>query len=70
MKKTVLVGVVLILCLIGLEPVMAQERDPSSRPPRWRLYGDWQLKVEFGERQMDAILTFSRDQERNLTAQF
>ena len=34
------------------------------------MFGDWQVKVQFGERQMDAIIAFSRDNEGNLTAQW
>jgi len=42
---------------------------PSS--PRGRgIYGDWQVKVEFGERQMESILSFSRDSEGNMTGQW
>lgn len=43
----------------------------SSRGTRGRgIYGDWQVKVEFGERQMESILSFSRDREGNLTGQW
>lgn len=43
-------------------------RDSSGRG-RFGLYGDWDIKVKVGEREMSWILAFSRDQERNLTAQ-
>jgi hypothetical protein len=43
----------------------------SSRGTRGRgIYGDWQVKVEFGERQMDVILSFSRNQEGQYTGQW
>jgi hypothetical protein len=34
------------------------------------LYGDWSVKFQFGERQANAIISFSRDSEGNLTAQW
>ena len=44
---------------------------PSSRGARGRgIYGDWQVKVEFGQGQMESILSFSRDSEGNLTGQW
>ena len=44
---------------------------PSSRGTRGRgIYGDWQVKVEFGQGQMESILSFSRDSEGNLTGQW
>ena len=42
----------------------------SSGPRRGGLFGDWQLKVDYGERQMDTILSFSRDSEGNRTGQW
>ena len=40
---------------------------PTSR--RGGLYGEWDIKVQFGERQMDSILSFSRNAEGQRTAQ-
>ncbi len=52
-------------------PVEPASVQPSpSRIGGWRLYGDWEVKVDSGERQMDAILSFSRDREGNLIAQW
>jgi hypothetical protein len=48
----------------------AQVWGQQSRSSRWRLYGDWDVKVQFGERQMPAIVSFSRDNEGNLTAKW
>ena len=68
MKKTTRTRAVLLLSLAVVASAAAQ--GPTSRPAQWRLYGDWPVKVEFGERQMNAILSFSRDNEGNLTAQW
>ncbi len=60
---------VLLVCLLAVSfllPVRVSAQQPRSR--RGGLYGDWQIKFEFGERQMNAILAFSRDNEGNLTA--
>ena len=61
--KTVLCCSVIILIM----PSARLWAQPSP-PRRGGLYGDWQIKVEFGERQMESILSFSRDDEGNLTA--
>jgi len=37
---------------------------------RWGLYGDWQIKVDFGGRSFESILSFSRNQEGNWTGQW
>jgi len=67
MKTTRSVRIILLICLATVTCAAAQ---PSGRPGPWRLFGDWQVKVQFGERQMDAIIAFSRDSESNLTAQW
>ncbi len=59
---TLFVSVMALLLLVG--PVAAQQ----SR--RGGLYGDYLVKMEFNGRQMDSILSFSRDQEGNLTGQW
>jgi hypothetical protein len=56
----------LMLVIVLSAQVWAQ---PSS-PRRRGIYGDWQVKVEFGERQMESILSFSRDSEGNMTGQW
>ena len=49
-------------------PVWAAEESPAPRSSRGRgMFGDWDLKVKFGERDMDAILSFSRDDAGTLT---
>ena len=68
MKHKAVLKVVLV-CLLAVSfilPVRVSAQQPRSR--RGGLYGDWQLKVQFGERQMEPILAFSRDEEGNLTA--
>jgi hypothetical protein len=55
----------LVVLVISSVQVSAQESARPSRPRRGGLYGDWQVKISFGERQMDSILTFSRDREGN-----
>jgi len=43
--------------------------DVSAQAPRRRgLFGDWNIKMDFNGRQMNSILSFSRDQEGNRTA--
>ncbi len=59
---TLLISATALLLLVG--PVSAQQ----SR--RGGLYGDWNVKMEFNGRQMDSILSFSRDQDGNMTGQW
>ena len=42
----------------------------TSRSRRWSLYGDWEVKVDYDEWQMESILSFSRDSEGNQTGQW
>ncbi|MBN1805122.1 MAG: hypothetical protein JW837_07725 [Sedimentisphaerales bacterium] len=58
-----------IMCCMLTVLVMASAQagaQPSSFPGRG-LFGDWQVKVDFDGRQFESILSFSRDQEGNLT---
>ena len=60
-----------MLAVLAVSAVQAAERPASSTGrSRFGLYGDWDIKMRFGEREMNSILVFSRDQERNLTAQW
>lgn len=70
MKSSLSFRTILLSSLVIVTCAAAQPSAQSGRPARWRLYGDWQLKVEFGDRQMNAILSFSRNSEGNLTAQW
>jgi hypothetical protein len=53
----------LVILLMASTQVSAQ---PSSFRGRG-VFGDWQVKVDFDGRQFESILSFSRDQEGNLT---
>ena len=74
MKHQVFLKAVLCCALAALvissAQVSAQDSAQPSRPRRGGLYGDWQVKLSFGERQMDSILSFSRDAEGNRTGQW
>jgi hypothetical protein len=59
---TLFVSVIALLLLVG--PVSAQQAR------RGGLSGDWNVKMEFNGRQMDSILSFSRDQDGNITGQW
>jgi len=51
--------------------VMMLAAQVSAQPTRrGGLYGDWIVKAEFNGRQMESILSFSRDQEGNQTGQW
>jgi hypothetical protein len=59
----------LMLVVVLSAQVIAQPS--SSRGFRGRgIFGDWQVKVQFGERQMESILSFSRNQEGQYTGQW
>ena len=70
MKKHTIIKAVLCCALLVLVMVSAQVRGGSSRPRRGGFYGDWLVKMTFGERQMESILSFSRDSEGNRTGQW
>lgn len=70
MKKHKFIKAVLCCALLVLIMVSAQVRGGSSRPRRGGFYGDWLVKMTFGERQMESILSFSRDSEGNRTGQW
>ncbi len=59
----------LVLIVVLSAQVLAQPSSPRGTRGRG-IYGDWQIKVEFGERQMESILSFSRDSEGNMTGQW
>ena len=67
MKYRAFSRVVLCCLLTGLVMLSAQA---SAQSRRGGLYGDWQIKYEAGERQRDAIISFSRDSEGNRTGQW
>jgi len=67
MRLRALSRVVLCCLLTGLVMLSAQA---SAQSRRGGLYGDWQIKYQAGERQRDAIISFSRDSEGNRTGQW
>ncbi len=67
MKHRAFSKVVLCCLLTGLVKLSAQARAQSRRGG---LYGDWQVKSEAGERQREAIISFSRDSKGNRTGQW
>jgi hypothetical protein len=58
----------LLLMILVILSVQVRAQPPSSR--RGGLYGDWQVKYQAGERQREAIISFSRDREGNRTGQW
>ena len=58
-----------VLCGLLASFVMLSAQ--AGAQPRGRgVFGDWQVKYQAGERQMDAIIAFSRDSEGNRTGQW
>jgi len=62
--RVMLVGLLVVSFVLPLQ-VSAQ-----SRSGRGGLYGDWQIKMKFGEREFESILYFSRNQEGQYTGQW
>lgn len=62
MLKVVLVGLLVVAFVL---PVSAQNR---SR--RGGLWGDWNIKMQFGQGEFESILAFSRNQEGQYTGQW
>ena len=62
--KVVLVGLMVASFVL---PVQASAQ---SRSRRGGLYGDWLIKMKFGENEFESILTFSRNQEGQYTGQW
>ncbi|MBN2314310.1 MAG: hypothetical protein JXM79_10295 [Sedimentisphaerales bacterium] len=68
-RKTILkVALVGMLVVSFILPVHVSAQPQRSR--RGGLYGDWQIKMKFGEREMESILSFSRNQEGQYTGQW
>ena len=70
MKQHKIIKAVLCCALLVLVMVSVQVRGGSSRPRKGGLFGDWLVKMTFGERQVESILSFSRDSEGNRTGQW
>ncbi|MHC4532454.1 MAG: hypothetical protein ACYS6K_00730 [Planctomycetota bacterium] len=67
MKRQTFFKAVLYCTLMVMVILSVQARARSSSSSRWRLYGDWQVKINYDGGQFDSILSFSRDREGNLT---
>jgi len=67
MKRQTFFKAVLFCTLMVMVMLSAQARARSSSSSIWRLYGDWLVKVDYDGRQFESILSFSRNQEGNLT---
>ena len=70
MKHQTFFKPVLYCSLIVLILFSAQVQGQQSRSRRGGLYGDWQIKMKFGEREFESILSFSRNQEGQYTGQW
>jgi hypothetical protein len=57
-----------LCCSLVILTMLSAQAGAQSR--RGGLYGDWQIKYQAGERQRDAIISFSRDSEGNRTGQW
>ena len=57
-----------LCCSLVILTIHSSQAGAQSR--RGGLYGDWQIKYQAGERQRDAIISFSRDNEGNRTGQW
>jgi len=63
--KVVLVGMLVVSFIL---PVHVSAQPQGAR--RGGLFGDWQIKMKFGEREMESILSFSRNEEGQYTGQW
>ena len=70
MERKAILKVVLICMLVALFVLPVGVSAQQSRSRRGGLYGDWQIKMKFGEREMESILSFSRNQEGQYTGQW
>ncbi|MBC8218692.1 MAG: hypothetical protein H8E73_09530 [Planctomycetes bacterium] len=57
-----------LCCSLVILTILSAQASAQSR--RGGLYGDWQIKYQAGERQREAIISFSRDSEGNRTGQW
>ena len=69
MERRAIVKVVLVGFLVVAFALPAGV-SAQSRSGRGGLYGDWQIKMKFGEMEFDSILAFSRNQEGQYTGQW
>jgi hypothetical protein len=67
-RRAILKVVVVGLLVVSFVLPMQATAQPQSR--RGGLFGDWQIKMKFGEREFESILSFSRNQEGQYTGQW
>jgi hypothetical protein len=68
-RKTLLkVALVCLLVVSFILPVQVSAQQSRSR--RGGLYGDWLVKMKFGDRDFESILAFSRNREGQYTGQW
>jgi len=70
MERKAILKVVLVCLLIGSFILPVQVSAQQSQSGRGGLYGDWQITMKFGERPMESILSFSRNQEGQYAGQW
>lgn len=70
MERKTLLNTVLFCSLIMLFLLPASLSAQGQGGRRGGLYGDWRIQYSFGERQVESILSFSRNQEGQTTGQW
>ena len=63
MERRTILKVVLVGLLVASFVLPVQVSAQQYRSRRGGLYGDWQIKMQFGENEFESILAFSRNQE-------
>ena len=66
MKHKAILKVVLV-CLLIVSFILPVQVSAQSWSRRGGLYGDWRIKMKFGEREFESILAFSRNREGQYT---
>ena len=69
MKRKAIITMALVGLLV-VSFVLPAGVSAQSRSRGGGLYGDWQIKMKFGEREFESILAFSRNQEGQYTGQW
>ncbi|UCF14866.1 MAG: hypothetical protein JSW59_15765 [Phycisphaerales bacterium] len=69
MKRRAILKVVLVGLLV-VSFVLPAGVSAQSRSRRGGLYGDWRIKMQFGENEWESILAFSRNQEGQYMGQW
>ena len=69
MERRAILKVVLVGLLVA-SFVLPVQVSAQTRSRRGGLYGDWRIKMKFGDRDFESILAFSRNQEGQYTGQW